>query len=542
MRDIANRGRCSTAGIEGLSRQLADTQMCIRPGEFVRFAPHRNITLTSDRVHPYMQASARDALWRAASRRSISVNSAFRTLADQYVLYKSGGCGLAARPGRSNHQSGRAVDLANSSAARSAMRAAGCSWLGSRDPVHYDCPGRDKRSDTIRAFQRLWNINNPSDRISEDGAYGPATESRLARSPARGFAQSGCGGTTPDPDPDPDPDPPPTGGSTTLIGTVYRNSNVADKVRAATVRVVETGQTSVLDSGGLWRFQLSQGTYTVEASASGYVTSTRRCEVGSSTTWCSIEIARGTSPGTIIGTITEAGATPSQPGGPIGGANVLVLEANLETTTQPNGGYHIQLPPGTYTVYASRDGFETSNRRCVVEQGREVQCDISLASTTRVGTIKGVVYRNGNIRERVTGATVRVVETNAVVTSREGDGYWQHTMAPGTYTVEVSGPGVQTASRRCDVRADGQTWCSVNVRADSSGRGGGVQIEDIDGFGDIENPDVEDDLGETVPGEGVPFEPGSLTNSGGCAAGHAGGSGATLLGLVLLLALRRRRG
>ena len=190
--DLAARGECSTAGLEGLSRQLAEAQMCLRPGAFVEFAPHAGITLTSSRIHPYLQASARDALWAAAARTPIRVNSAFRTLADQYVLYHSGGCGLAAEPGRSNHQTGRAVDVADYASVRSSLERAGCTWLGSSDPVHFDCPGTDRRSDAILAFQRLWNANHPEDRIDEDGLYGPQTASRLGRSPARGFATGAC--------------------------------------------------------------------------------------------------------------------------------------------------------------------------------------------------------------------------------------------------------------------------------------------------------------------------------------------------------------
>lgn len=193
--DIAARGACSTAGVEALSQQLAETQMCIRPGAFVRFAPHPGITLSSSRVHPYLQATARDALHRAAARQPITINSAFRTVADQYVLYFSGGCGLAARPGSSNHQSGRAIDVASYSTVRASLEAEGCAWLGSRDPVHFDCPGTDRRSDSVLAFQRLWNMNNPTDPIAEDGIYGPQTESRLARSPAGGFPSSACGCT-----------------------------------------------------------------------------------------------------------------------------------------------------------------------------------------------------------------------------------------------------------------------------------------------------------------------------------------------------------
>src|SRR5262249_27193003 len=39
----------------------------------------------------------------------------------------------------------------------------------------------------VRAFQRLWNRNNPGDKIAEDGEWGPQTETRMKKSPASGF-------------------------------------------------------------------------------------------------------------------------------------------------------------------------------------------------------------------------------------------------------------------------------------------------------------------------------------------------------------------
>ena len=110
---IAAQRQCSTANVVGISRQLVETQQCMFPGAFVSVTPHANVTLTASRLYPYMQAGARDALWTASRSLNLQVNSMFRTLADQYVLYHSGACGLAAQPGRSNHETGRAVDLSN---------------------------------------------------------------------------------------------------------------------------------------------------------------------------------------------------------------------------------------------------------------------------------------------------------------------------------------------------------------------------------------------------------------------------------------------
>lgn len=186
-------GECTTAGVEGLSEQLVRTHLCMFPDLVTTFAPYPGIHLTSSRVHPLSSVETRDALHRAAAGGPLEVTSAFRTLVQQYLLYHEGGCGLAARPGSSNHQSGTAVDLSNWSAALARMRDAGCRHpYPTDDPVHFDCPGPDMRPASVLVFQRLWNVNNPGDRIAEDGVYGPQTASRLGRSPARGFPRDGC--------------------------------------------------------------------------------------------------------------------------------------------------------------------------------------------------------------------------------------------------------------------------------------------------------------------------------------------------------------
>ncbi len=179
---------CSTAGAEGLSAQLVDEVVCLSAGRLVPFAPAAGITLTNPRIHPLSSPAARDGIQRAAARTPLRINSALRTLVEQYLLYTSAGCGLVATPGNSNHETGRAVDVDNYAAANAAMTANGFTHTyPGNDPVHYDGPGDDFRATSVRAFQRLWNANNPGDRIAEDGQYGPMTEARLARSPAEGF-------------------------------------------------------------------------------------------------------------------------------------------------------------------------------------------------------------------------------------------------------------------------------------------------------------------------------------------------------------------
>ncbi len=191
---------CDSSGVAGISDQLVALQLCRMPGVFESLLPHANISPTSSRVHTVMVASSRDAVWAAAASVDLQINSVFRTLAEQYVLYHRSACYTPARPGTSPHESGRAIDLNNWSAAGvvAAMQSAGCAHSNpTGDPVHFDCPGGDLSADSVRTFQHLWNVNNPGDAIAEDGSYGPQTEARLMMSPAAGFANAGdCGRCT----------------------------------------------------------------------------------------------------------------------------------------------------------------------------------------------------------------------------------------------------------------------------------------------------------------------------------------------------------
>lgn len=185
-----NRGRCTTDGVEELASQLASHQACMFPDQFEEVA-HPNIKV-EDAVHLLLSSDAARSLRRAADGGKIQISSAFRTVAEQLVLYRRRGCQRVARPGSSNHQDGRAVDVRNYRNARSRLRAAGFRWFGNGDRVHFTGPGKDARSRAVLAFQRLWNLNHPEDPIREDGRWGTSTEKRLLLAPVQGFSISAC--------------------------------------------------------------------------------------------------------------------------------------------------------------------------------------------------------------------------------------------------------------------------------------------------------------------------------------------------------------
>jgi hypothetical protein len=214
---VGGAGGCSTAIVNGLSKQLIAEQNCLRPNALQSFAGTPNISIGSA-VNAFLEPPAVAALKKAVANKgaTITINSALRTLAQQYLLKKwEGTCGIqiAASPGSSNHETGIALDVGNYSTYQSALEAQGWDWYGSGDLVHFDFRGAgaiDLRAESVRAFQRLWNVNNPGDKIAEDGDYGPATAARLAKTDVNGFAKGAtCSTPTPTPPP-PTPKPPTT--------------------------------------------------------------------------------------------------------------------------------------------------------------------------------------------------------------------------------------------------------------------------------------------------------------------------------------------
>jgi hypothetical protein len=192
---------CSTAVVIGLSKQIAQEADCEHPGNFVPFTATGGITITSSAVLPYLDETARDDLKKVAANNPIQVNSALRTLAQQYLLYRwyqEGRCGItaAATVGNSNHEGGRAVDLQNYSTRITAMANHGWAHDVPGDDVHFDHTASvDHRGEDVHAFQVLWNKNHPGDTITVDGDYGPQTEARLKMAPATGFAMGPSCGT-----------------------------------------------------------------------------------------------------------------------------------------------------------------------------------------------------------------------------------------------------------------------------------------------------------------------------------------------------------
>ena len=193
---IANT--CGTVSVKGLSLQIIAQGNCISPGAFAKIPARANISYGSG-AFAFLEKPAMDQLIASADAHKsthMTINSMLRTIAQQYLLYRwgsAGRCGInvVAKPGNSNHETGLAMDIAESSTWRSSLEGHGFQWFGSSDAMHYDYTGSgsvNHKSLDIKAFQQLWNANHPTDKIDVDGGWGPQTEARMKKAPADGFA------------------------------------------------------------------------------------------------------------------------------------------------------------------------------------------------------------------------------------------------------------------------------------------------------------------------------------------------------------------
>lgn len=187
---------CTTASVDGLSRQIIEQARCIKPNAFVPLPNKPNLVIASQ-VFPYLELQARNQLVKALDARPnqrMTVNSALRTVAQQYLVWrwsatKRCGVPLATPPGESNHEIGIALDIAEAGTWRPTLEQHQFRWLGASDRVHFDFKrsGAPPPPTDVLAFQTLWNRNHPTDKIPTSGRYDPATEERLKQSPPDGF-------------------------------------------------------------------------------------------------------------------------------------------------------------------------------------------------------------------------------------------------------------------------------------------------------------------------------------------------------------------
>ncbi len=232
----------------------------------------------------------------------------------------------------------------------------------------------------------------------------------------------------------------------TIAGTVT-DSSTTDPIEGAVVGVFDgpilIGTADTDASGDYTIPGLAPGNYIVVAIATNFQISFIGASVSSSST-TTVDFALDPSPGTIVGTITNASN-----GSPLAGATIEVFDGFTliaSTLTDPNGNYEVpDLAPGTYIVIAMETDFQTSFSGATVSANATTIVNFALVPNT--GTLSGTVTEatTGN---PIVGALVGVfngpILVDFVLTDPSGN-YTVSDLAPGDYTVVVNEENFQTA-------------------------------------------------------------------------------------------------
>ncbi len=139
------------------------------------------------------------------------------------------------------------------------------------------------------------------------------------------------------------------------------------------------------DGEGHYSIEVLPGTYSVAVSSTEYISQSKTATVISNKT-TTLDFALTPANGTISGTVTD-----SSTGDPIAGATVTANGISVSTGT--DGIYSIELPPGTYTVTASADGYDDSSKTditVVAEETTPVDFELTPTQSQNILLYAGV--------------------------------------------------------------------------------------------------------------------------------------------------------
>ena len=196
------------------------------------------------------------------------------------------------------------------------------------------------------------------------------------------------------------------------IAGIVTDTSTGDPIESASVTT--NSYSNITDTEGLYSIELSPGTYNVTASATGYISNTIEATViVNKTATVNFALEPLIVFGSINGTVTDSDSTL-----PVAGA--IITADGYSTTTDESGYYEMEVEAGTYTVTASKAGYESASQTNVTVVAEEtIITDFELEPLTHTLTV---------ISDPISGVEFSIDE--GVHTT-----VWSDTLKEGNYTV-----------------------------------------------------------------------------------------------------------
>jgi protocatechuate 3,4-dioxygenase beta subunit len=268
-----------------------------------------------------------------------------------------------------------------------------------------------------------------------------------------------------------------------ISGAVTDSQTPAQAVSGATVSYTGTGgttgsgSTTTNSSGGYTFNGVPPGTYSVTATATGFTAPAAQTPTVTAGVTATVNFTLSATSG-IGGTVSDS-QTPAQP---VAGATVSYsgtggTTGSGTTTTDSTGSYTFNVPPGTYSVTATKTGFTPP-----VAQTPTVTAGVTATASftvTATSGISGTVTDSQTPKQPVSVATVTYTGTggstgSGTTTTNSSGGYTFNGVPPGTYSVIASHTGFTPPAAQTPTVTTGVTATANFTLTATSGISGTV--------------------------------------------------------------------
>jgi Tfp pilus assembly protein PilV len=170
--------------------------------------------------------------------------------------------------------------------------------------------------------------------------------------------------------------------------------------------------------------------------------------------------------GSVSGTVFEAdGSTP------VAGATVATSDGLYSDITDWSGSYSISyLIPDTYTLYATKSGYNTSFPQTAIITAGATTTDIDFSITNNPGSISGTIFHEATTAT-VEGASLVTSPGGYAAASGAGGSFTVSGVLPGDYTVTATASGYQFGRQYGITVSEGANTADVDFQLVA---GGGV--------------------------------------------------------------------
>ena len=224
-----------------------------------------------------------------------------------------------------------------------------------------------------------------------------------------------------------------------VIGRVYDSSTPSIGIAEANVTI---GESFVLtnSTGHYEMLDLSDGTYTVAATAPGYTNQSQLVTVSTGVSTVADFGLSQVPPGMISGMVTDSSTSLG-----LYQATVRVSRGSFEKLgeTDQNGQYTIEDVPAWpfWAIDAYKTGYVAQSTTTAVQSGETTPLDFAL---TPFGIINGTV-KDQATDQPVAGALVKA--DSEFLSTTDSNGYYAMFVLAGRYTVTASAPGYASESQ-----------------------------------------------------------------------------------------------